>query len=1436
MILVRKTLSELNKSIGLGIENKDMLDIEIDKIYLNTVDKNLKIILKSKHIINQSDLDLMKKKFHEKFDKFNKVVLKIKYDISISNIETIINEYLENIKYLIKNEIPSSTVWIDDIYFKVNKNSITFLISNEISILNLNKRSLNTIIEEKLMEELNLRLNVRFEFDKKQDSSIENHEEMKGKEENKIIKKLKENINFNKDTKSLKPQGKDKAISLKSDMLYGSKIQGELIKISEIDINSGMATIDGEIFDIETRDIRGDRKLYTLNITDYSSSISMKIFANEKSQEILDENLKEGSYVRAYGDVVYDNYSRQIVIMIKGLQKIKKHQREDLAEEKRVELHCHTKMSSMDGMNSFTELAKRASEWGHKAIAITDHGIVQAFPEAMEASKKYNIKVLYGVEGYLLNDTKSIITNCKKSNLKDIEYTVFDIETTGLSNKKDSITEIGAVKVINGEIVDTYSQLINPKVNIPEKIVELTGITDDMVKNMPTIDKVIKEFIDFVGETVLVAHNASFDIGFIRNACNKFDIDLTNPILDTLSLSKLLFPELKSHKLNNICKHLNISLENHHRASDDAKATAEILINCLNILDEKEIYDTEELNIYSSKNINYKSEQTYHIIIFAKNKKGLKSLYKIISESHLNYFYRRPRILKSLLYKYKEDLLIGSACEAGELYKSILDNKEESEVMDIASFYDFLEIQSVYNNEFLIRNETVKDFHDLRNINKKIVDLGDKLNKPVVATGDVHFLDPQDEAYRRILMGGQGFNDADNQAPLYFKTTDEMLKEFSYLGERKAREVVVDNTNAIADMIDELKPIPDGTFPPVIEGADEDLKKMNYEKAKSIYGDPLPELVQKRLDREINSIINNGYAVMYIIAQKLVTKSLKDGYLVGSRGSVGSSFVATMSDITEVNPLPPHYVCPSCKKSEFITDGSIGSGADLDDKNCPNCGTVYKKDGHDIPFEVFLGFEADKEPDIDLNFAGEYQAIAHQYTEELFGKGYVFRAGTIGTIAEKTAYGFVKKYFDKKEQDINQAEVNRLVKGCSGIKRTSGQHPGGIMVVPNYKDIYDFTPIQHPADDSSSGVITTHFDYNSISGRILKLDILGHDVPSIIKMLEDITKVDALGIPLDEPKTMKLFTSTESLGITKEDINSEVGTLGIPEFGTKFVRQMLVDTQPTTFAELVRISGLSHGTDVWINNAQDLVRDGVAKLSEVICTRDDIMLYLIYNGLNKKKSFKIMEDVRKGKGLTEEQENYMRENKIPEWYIESCKKIKYMFPKAHAVAYVTMSFRIAYFKIYHPEAFYATYFTTKAADFDAELIVKGINEVRDKIKELESQGNHVSAKEKNLLTVLEVALEMYARGYKLKKVDLYKSDSDKFLVVDGEILPPLKALEGVGENAARNIVKARADGEFLSVEDLVNRSKVTKTVVEALRVHGCLGNMSESNQLTLFSV
>ena len=1417
-------LSQIMKKNNMKInENIDSLYLDNVKMYLEP--KVIEIILSSNTIIGDKEIENLRKLFQDKFKDLN-VIVKIRYT-EYSSLEDIWEKYWLNIMYLIEKEIPSSNSWIKELEHHFEDNLLTLFPTNNIIKFALENNDIISKIQNKINDEFNISIIVNIEDSKVVDNGDEILEQSLI-EEKQISMETINSVDENLETKKNNKKKSNK------DYIFGRKISQESMTIKDININTGEAIIEGEIFQLETRDIKGNRKLITFNMTDTTDSMTIKVFLREGQFEEFEVNVVEGAYVKVLGDIIYDNYSNHLVLMLKALNILDKKERVDTYEDKRIELHLHTQMSSLDGINSFKEYVKRANKWGHKAIAITDHGVVQGFPEAMEVGKELGMKIIYGVEAYLINDRKNIVINYDK-NKKYNKYVVFDIETTGLSPTKDMITEIGAIKIENGIIIDEYNQLINPERPIPKKIVELTGITDDMVKDMPTIERVLPDFKTFIEDSVLVAHNASFDTGFLREQFFRNGEILNNPILDTLQLTRALFPSLKSHKLNTVAKHLNVDLINHHRAVDDARATAEIFLKSMALLNENNVYNFDQINnLIVNKDIN--KEESYHVTILVKNYKGLKNLYNLISESHINYFYRRPRMPKSLIKKHREGLLIGTACEAGELYQAILRNKDNSEIEEIVSFYDYLEIQPLGNNMHLIRNGMVKDLEGLKKINKEIIKLGNKFNKLVVATGDVHFLEPEDEIYRKILMTGQGYKDAEFQPPLYFRTTDEMLEEFNYLGEEMAKKVVIENTNKVSHMIENIIPIPEGTYPPIIEGADEELRKITYEKAFETYGDPLPDIVKERLDRELNSIISNGYAVMYIIAQKLVWKSIEDGYLVGSRGSVGSSFVATMSGITEVNPLPPHYICPKCKYSKFFQDGSIGSGIDLPKKKCPKCGTNLDKDGHDIPFEVFLGFEGDKEPDIDLNFAGEYQSKAHKYTEELFGEGYVYRAGTIGTIADKTAYGFVKKYFEHKGENPHPAEINRLVKGLTGIKRTSGQHPGGVMIVPRHKDIHDFTPIQYPADDKKSGVITTHFDYNSISGRILKLDILGHDVPSIIRMLEDITGVDPRDIPLDDEKTMKLFTSSEPLNIINKDIKLEIGTLGIPEFGTKFVRQMLLDTKPTTFAELVRISGLSHGTDVWINNAQNLVKNNTASLSEVISTRDDIMLYLIYSGLDKKTSFKIMENVRKGRGLSEEEEKYMRSFNIPEWYIDSCKKIKYMFPKAHAAAYVMMSFRIAYFKVYYPEAFYATYFTTKAQDFDAHLVLKGEDIVNEKIKELESLSNNATAKERNLLTVLEVVQEMYGRGFKFERVNLYKSHSDVFLIGKEGIIPPLKCLDGVGDTAAKKIVEERNTAKFLSIEDLANRTRLSKTVLEALEEHGCLCDLPESNQISLFNI
>ena len=1205
----------------------------------------------------------------------------------------------------------------------------------------------------------------------------------------------------------------------------------------------GKIVIRREILNIDAREIKNERYIISIDVSDYSDSITTKLFAKkEQFEEELKDKLKIGKSLRIKGLVQYDLYSKELVVMARGMKLIPSfcEKRVDTMEEKRVELHAHTMMSDMDSVVSTKNLINKAIEWGHQAIAITDHGVVQAFPEAYKTAGK-NIKVLYGTEAYIVDDLKQIVKNSNNQALRDT-YVVFDLETTGFIPGKNKITEIGAVKIKDGEIIDRFCTFVNPEQLIPIEIEKLTGITEEMVKDAPTIEMILPDFIEFIGDAVLVAHNADFDVSFIKYFTSEIGIQFKPTVIDTVMLARILLPNLNKYKLNIIAKELNISLENHHRAVDDAKATADIFICFLKKLEEKKINNLDELeNMAELTKEDIKKLPTYHAVVLVKSSVGMKNLYKLISLSHIDYYRRRPRIPKSEFENNRDGLIIGTACEAGELYQAILRNSPREEIVNLVNFYDYLEIQPIGNNEFMIMNEkiNINSKEELIEINKQIVNLGDEFNKPVVATCDVHFLEPQDEVYRRILMAGKGFSDADNQAPLYFRTTNEMIEEFMYLGKEKAEEVVIKNTQLIANSIETLSPVLPDKYPPVIEGSDEELKRICYEKAISMYGEPLPIIVQERLDRELNSIISNGFAVMYIIAQKLVWKSVEDGYLVGSRGSVGSSFAATMAGITEVNPLSPHYICNNCKYSDFESEEvrkyAGSSGCDMPDKKCPNCGQPLYKEGHDIPFETFLGFKGNKEPDIDLNFSGEYQSKAHDYTEVIFGKGHVFRAGTIGTLAEKTAFGFVKKYFDEKGIPVKNAEINRLVKGCTGVRRTTGQHPGGIIVVPRDQEIYSFTPVQRPANDMETKTVTTHFDYHSIDHNLLKLDILGHDDPTMIRMLEDLTDVKATEIRLDNKEVMSLFESTKALNIKPTDIGDcMLGSLGIPEFGTDFVMQMLLDTKPKTFSDLARISGLSHGTDVWLNNAQELIKEGKADISKVISTRDDIMTFLINEGMDKELSFTIMESVRKGKGLKPEWEEAMKNNGIPDWYIWSCKQIKYMFPKAHAVAYVMMAFRIAYFKVFYPKAYYTAFFSIRASDFDYEIMCHGKDKLDKTIQLYKQRGNDLSKKEKDTLKDMKIVQEMYARGIEFLPIDIYSVKAKHFQIINDKIMPSLSAIQGLGEKAAENIVEARKDGEFLSIEDFRQRTKVSKTVIEIMQKNRILTNLPESNQLSLF--
>ncbi len=1401
----------------------ELADCFIYSTNASSANRKMEVTVVSDHLVGYEIIEDYKKEVRQRYN-LSEFILRIKYEnLTIDDIN--IDDYYKNLVFYV-NEIISG----------VRHLFVQSRAEYENGVLKIHCRCgvdmLNSLDCAKTMEKLiksQLKSDVEVVF--VDESNPEETERLKAEALKNMVPPPPPQVTY-------APVPEDDGEE-ESEALMGKDISDQVpIEISEIDEDGGRVVTEGEVLSPDSRELKSGKTLFTFFIADNKSAYSCKAFLPQNKAKKILGNIKKGMYVKVRGKVQYDNYSKENVMIVNDVVKAKKKMRMDTSVDKRVELHMHTKMSTMDAMTDVKTLVKTAISWGHKAVAVTDHGNVQAFPDAMHAAGN-DIKVIYGVECYLVNDTTQIVSKPKNYPTNG-EFVVFDLETTGLHANTDAIIEIGAVKIKDRKIVDRFSTFVNPERPIPQKITDLTSITEDMVEDAPKIDEALKNFYDFCQDAVLVAHNASFDTGFVKQWAKNCSMDYNFVHLDTLELARCTVDGVKNYKLDTLTKYFKVKLTNHHRAVDDAEATAEIFFELLSLLDEHNIDNLKDINVSLSGKADIKSLKTYHCILLVQSQKGMRNLYNMISKSHLDYFYKRPRIPKSLLQQYREGIIVGSACEAGEVYRAILENPynlDYNKINNLIDFYDYLEIQPLGNNAFLTRGGTLSGVEDLKHINRTIIELGKRSGKLTVATCDVHFLNPEDEVFRRILMAGQGYEDADSQPPLYLRTTEEMLAEFEYLGDDLAREVVIENTNKVADMIEEgIVPVPPDKAPPEIPNSDEILRSSTYEKAKRIYGEDLPQIVKDRIDVELNSIISNGYSVLYVIAQKLVRKSNSDGYLVGSRGSVGSSLVAFMSDITEVNSLCPHYVCPNCKHSEFINDGSQASGCDMPDKNCPDCGTLMIKDGYDIPFETFLGFSGDKEPDIDLNFSGDYQPRAHKYIEELFGKSHVFRAGTIGTVAEKTAFGYVKKYFEGKGQYVTNAQIERLVKGCTGVKRTTGQHPGGIIVVPKSRDVHEFSPIQHPADDKESGIITLHFDYHSIDSNLLKLDILGHDDPTVIRMLQDLTGIDPRTVPMGDKPTMSLFLSTEALGVTPEQINSPVGTYAVPEFGTNFVRQMLVDTKPTTFAELVRISGLSHGTDVWTGNAQELVRQGICTLKDAICTRDDIMVYLIHHGVENAKAFKIMESVRKGKGLTEDFETTMREHDVPDWYIKSCKKIKYMFPKAHAVAYVTSAYRIAYFKVHYPKEFYCAYFTVRADEFDSEIMAMGEEKARENIKMYEAKkaAKETTAKEDNVITILEVVIEMYSRGITFDKIDLYKSDSVKFMPTETGILPPLNALPGVGTNAAKSIVEARAGEVFDSVEDLQQRSKVNKTVLEVMRKSGILNDLPESSQMTFF--
>lgn len=1263
---------------------------------------------------------------------------------------------------------------------------------------------------------------------------------------------------FNKTEKRFEKGGFQRRFQKKSDnpdVIYGRDFDEETMNIDEIWGEMGEVVIRGKVRTLEQREIRNEKTIVSFEITDFTDTIKVKMFVhNEQLPELLGE-LKAGAFVKVKGVTVNDTFDRELTIAtVIGLKKIPDFTtiRMDNSVKKRVELHCHTKMSDMDGVTDVKDIIKRAKKWGHKAIAITDHGCVQSFPDANHAlDKDDTFKIIYGVEGYLVDDLKEIVTDGKGQSL-DEKYVVFDIETTGFSPVTNRIIEIGAVKVENGEITERFSTFVNPQVPIPFHIEKLTSINDSMVMDADPIEVVLPRFLEFVGDAILVAHNANFDVSFIKENAKRQGIPVDFTYVDTVGIARALLTGQSKYTLDAVAKTLGISLENHHRAVDDAECTAEIFVKFIEMLKKDNILDLASLNELGKSSVEaIRKLHSYHIIILAKNQTGRINLYRLVSESHLTYFHKRPLIPKSLIQKYREGLIIGSACEAGELFRALLDGQSDEQIARIVRFYDYLEIQPLGNNRFMIESEKLPDIksdEDLIELNKRIVKLGEEFHKPVVATCDVHFLDPEDEIYRRIIMTGKGFKDADNQAPLFLRTTEEMLDEFSfYLGSEKAEEIVITNTNMIADMCDRIAPVRPDKCPPVIENSDQQLTDICYRKAHEMYGEELPEIVEARLKRELNSIISNGFAVMYIIAQKLVWKSVEDGYLVGSRGSVGSSFVATMAGITEVNPLSPHYYCKKCHYTDFYSDEVKAfagmAGCDMPDKNCPVCGEKLVKDGFDIPFETFLGFKGNKEPDIDLNFSGEYQSKAHKYTEVIFGYGQTFRAGTIGTLADKTAFGYVKNYYEERGKHKRTSEINRIVEGCVGVRRTTGQHPGGIVVLPVGEEINSFTPVQHPANDMTTDTVTTHFDYHSIDHNLLKLDILGHDDPTMIRMLQDLTGIDPITIPLDDKDVMSLFQNTSALGITPEQIGGcKLGALGIPEFGTDFAMQMLIDTQPRYFSDLVRIAGLSHGTDVWLGNAQELIKSGQATISTAICTRDDIMIYLISMGLDSEESFKIMEAVRKGTVAKHKCANWdewkadMKAHDVPDWYIWSCEKIQYMFPKAHAAAYVMMAWRIAYCKVNYPLAYYCAYFSIRASAFSYEIMCQGQKHLEETMADYRKRSDTLTNKEQDALKDMRIVQEMYARGFEFEKLDIFRAHSRNFQIIDGKVMPSLSSIDGLGEKAADAIMEAAKDGPFLSKDDFRSRTKVSKTVIDMMSDLGLLGDIPESNQISLFDL
>ena len=1487
----RKVFFEVFPTLKAEAEIRLMFqDVEIEKITTNTNRDFLHIHIFSRHLIQKSEIWKMEQMIKEQL--FGKVPL----TVHMQEHYTLSGQYSPGVLLLeyrdsIIKELHTYSVLAANLFaqaeIETDGQAVCLKLSDTI-VSEGRKEYILKYLDTLFQERFHMEAQITMTYKRAPHSGKREYEEKKIQQEiqdifnrssGQVIRSSdraeeREEGSVGENTKKVGKRGEGKKKFTKKDysrplrqggdpsLIYGKNFDEEPIPLEQVISEMGEITIHGKIISFDTREIRNEKTILMFAVTDFTDTIMVKMFArNEQLPELLAE-LKMGAFIKLKGVTTIDKFDGELTIgSVAGIKKTADFtvSRKDLSPQKRVELHCHTKMSDMDGVSEVRDIVKRAHDWGHPAIAITDHGVAQAFPDANHyietLDKKDPFKIIYGVEGYVVDDLTEIAVNPGKQTLDDT-YIVFDLETTGFSSIKDKIIEIGAVKVEKGEVTDTFSAFVNPKRPIPFEITKLTGITDEMVLDAPDIETILPRFLEFAGDGALVAHNAGFDVGFIEQNCRYQGREPHFTYVDTVALARVLLPSLSKYKLNVVAKALNISLENHHRAVDDAGATAEIFLKFVEMLKKDGVTTLKEINRFGDRNVNaIRKLPTYHIILLAKNDIGRYNLYQLISQSHLTYYARRPRIPKSLLNQHREGLIIGSACEAGELYQALLHKKSAQAIAGLADFYDYYEIQPLGNNRFMIANDRLPDIRseeDLMELNRQIVKLGETFKKPVVATCDVHFLDPEDEVYRRIIMAGKGFDDADNQPPLYLRTTEEMLEEFAYLGSEKAREIVIENPNKIADMVEKISPVNPNKCPPVIENSDQDLRDSCYRRAHEIYGEELPPQVSERLEKELNSIISNGYAVMYIIAQKLVRQSNDDGYLVGSRGSVGSSFVATMAGITEVNPLSPHYYCPSCHYYDFDSEEvrayAGGCGFDMPDRQCPRCGAALVKAGFDIPFETFLGFKGDKEPDIDLNFSGDYQAKAHKYTEVIFGEGHTFKAGTIGTLADKTAYGFVKNYYEEKGQRKRKCEIDRITKGCTGIRRSTGQHPGGIVVLPHGHDINEFTPIQHPANDMDSGIVTTHFDYHSIDHNLLKLDILGHDDPTMIRTLEDYITSDAMEneyheshpfiateIPLDDPQVLSLFHNTEALGIKPEDIDGcKLGCLGIPEFGTDFVIQMVQDTKPKTLSDLIRISGLSHGTNVWLGNAQELIKSGKATISTAICTRDDIMTYLINQGVESALAFTIMESVRKGKGLKPEWEEAMKEKNVPDWYIWSCKKISYMFPKAHAAAYVMMAYRIAYCKINYPLAYYAAYFSIRADAFSYEVMCQGREKLELYMQDFKRRSDSLSKKEQDLLKDMRIVQEMYARGLEFVPIDIYQAKAARFQIVNGKLMPSLSSIEGMGEKAAEAVEEASKDGPYLSLDDFRQRTKVSKSVIDLMADLGLFGDLPQSNQLSLF--